>query len=120
MKPATALAVTTDGEGTLVRVTALSHIQDAVGGWIEALPLPLDTGVTAYGNEDAKQVCVRNPHAHRLLDALGWSVYPGDYPGGTVLFFGCADLGGEDGVIEVDVPEHVLDTAAEVGITVHR
>lgn len=115
----TALVVSPDGTATLTRITGLNAMQNAVGGYIEAFPVPLDTGIAAYGNEEAKlQGVERNVTAHRILDALGWQVAPGDYPAGPIAILGIENLGGEDGWVEVDVPQTALDAAHRIGVTI--
>ena len=116
---ATALVISPDGTATLTHITDLNAMQNAVGGWIEAFPLPLDTGVSVYGNEEAKvHGMERNVTAHRLLDALGWQPRPEDYPAGTLMFFGLVNRGGEDGWVETDVPQRVLDIAERLRVPV--
>lgn len=115
----TALVVSPDGTATLTRLTGLTSIQEAVGGYIEAFPIPLDTGIAVYGNEEAKlQGAERNVTAHRILDAIGWQPHPMDYPAGPLAIVGIEDSGGEDGWVEVDVPQHVLDTAERFRVPV--
>lgn len=116
----TALVVSPDGTATLTRITGLNAMQNAVGGHIEALPVPLaDGGVCAYGNEEAKLSGLpRNVTAHRMLDIIGWQVGPGDYPAGPVLFLGTRNVGGEDGWIETDVSQTALDAAHRIGVTI--
>lgn len=116
---ATALVVSPDGTATLTRINGLPGIQEAVGGYIEAFPVPLDTGVAVYGNEEAKlRGMERNVTAHRILDALGWAVRADDFPAGPIVFFGLVDTRSEDGWVETDVPQSVLDVAERFRVPV--
>ena len=116
---ATALVVSPDGTATFTPITGLSGMRAAVGGDIEAFPIPLDLGVAAYGNEQAKLIGMeRNVNAHRILDAIGWQAHPNDYPTGPIAFFGLVNTHSEDGWMETDVPQSVLDIAARFRVTV--
>lgn len=117
----TALVVSPDGTATLTQITGLTAMQDAVGGYIEAFPVPLDTGVAVYGNEESKlRGMERNVTAHRILDTLGWQVHAGDYPAGPIAIVGIENRGGEDGWVETDVPQRVLDIADRFRVPVTK
>lgn len=116
---AKALVVATDGTATITPVTGLSEMQAAVGGYLEAFPISLDTGIAAYGNEEAKMRGMeRNVNAHRILDAIGWQTQPNDYPAGPIAFFGIVNTHSEDGWMETDVPQSVLDIAERFRVTI--
>lgn len=120
----TALSVTPDGAATFTTLPAgaparlLAVLRHLVGGDIEALPIPLDSGVTAYGNENAKALGLAVNHpADVVVTLLGWQRYPGDFLSGTVVFIGARHSGGEDGWVETDVPAFVIDAARTAGLT---
>lgn len=122
--PITALVVSPDGTGTLTQMPAsggamLRVVQDTVGGYIEALPIPLDTGVSAYGNEDAKRMGLApNAAADMILTLMGWVRYPGDHLSGTIVFLGTEDSGTEDGWVHIDAPQVLLDAATTAGVPI--
>ncbi|MFT4471858.1 DUF3846 domain-containing protein [Arthrobacter sulfonylureivorans] len=68
-------AITIAPDGSVMQAdlpNTLEALQQAVGGYIEGLPSPLDDGWAAYGNEDAKIIGLEyNPVAHVVLVKFG-------------------------------------------------
>lgn len=72
----------------------LEAFQELVGGDIEALS---GDCFTAYINEDGKHLGLpRNPLGQAALEALGISLWPGDWIPGPVVFVGVPDGEGGD------------------------
>lgn len=116
----TVLVIDPDETATLRNFTPgdLTAWQQAVGGYIEHLPLTDE--VHAMVNEDGKRLELPvNRVAHAIAAAFlsigGRMLHPGDSLVGPVIFFG-APQGGE----ATDVPAIVLDLARRAGIDIRE
>lgn len=100
-----ALLIPVDGKLAMIEINAvegddgLADLQAAVGGHIEALPVPGYPKAIAYINDNGKFALDRNPLATALLKE---AMMVGDWiPGPCVLM-------GIDGENNADVPERLL------------
>jgi Domain of unknown function (DUF3846) len=83
----------------------LEQIQDAVGGWVEALPWPDRDDVTCYLNEEGKvQNLPRNMRATRILRRV---IGDGDWIAGNLLVTGFNQDTGDTLAIPDDVQDWV-------------
>lgn len=80
----------------------LAALQEAVGGYIEALPVPPRFGgdeATAYINEEGKYTCEPNMAATDFM-VPGVGIFPTDYIAGPMVLLGYDPETGEN----ADVP----------------
>lgn len=106
-----ALVVNPDARGVVVEVNPNRNgdLQGLVGGWLEGVGATIDADWFAFVNEDGRSLGQDvNVVGTALVSALGW-------PGGDMLR-GPVVLVGQDGPEVTNVPDHVLDTAREVGV----
>lgn len=92
------LLIPTDGPARPIAIPskdALAVLQEALGGYIEALPFPGRDDVTAYINEEGKllEPVEPNPHATALLCA---ALFAGDYIAGPCVIVGFDPHSGEN------------------------
>jgi hypothetical protein len=114
-----ALLLPAVGEPRLMRITpALQPIQQAVGGYIEGVPIA--EGAVLYCNEEGKlQGLPVNEAGNRLADVtIPWFRQQGDFLVGDCLVFGTLDEDGALDEVEHDVPEAVLQACRQAGLTV--
>ena len=97
--------------------SALELLQGAVGGMIEALPLPGFDKVTTYVNEEGKYTCLDDEgnvevnHRATALMKPGTGLFPGDFIAGPMVICGFEPRTGEhtdlaDALYDALLPEH--------------
>lgn len=86
----TALVLKATGEVETLDDVSLTALQSAVGGWVQAIDLPLSTEVTMWLNEEGKLTGLpHNTTAQKLWDKAFW--VGSDFVVGDVVITGTAD-----------------------------
>lgn len=103
-----ALVIQPDGATEVVETA--THFEDfrrlIGGGWLEGVGASIGDDWTGYCDEEGRLKGLPvNEKATALARALGW---PGDFLVGAVVFVGL-DHRGEDGAVEVDVPQRIIE-----------
>jgi len=92
------------------REDALDVLQGAVGGYIQALPLPAfvdpDGRATAYVHEEGKFECQPNMRATDFM-VPGVGLFPGDYIAGPMVFIGFDPATGEHAELPASVAKRI-------------
>lgn len=103
------LKITPAGEVTVIDFTKpdeLSALQDAVGGWVQAVDL--NENLSMWVNEEGKMIGLE----HNPVAQMVWDMTFGegtDYIVGTVVLTGTPDLDGETRGLEAEVIESMQE-----------
>ena len=103
---AIAISIPVAGSIEQIEISDLQSMQEAVGGWIEAVRFPSDPSMVAYCDEEGKlRGKPVNVRATDLLNTNGWR---GDFLVGTVLITS-ATPDGETADLDPDFARMILD-----------